>query len=81
MNLLQGPGAGAHLLLSRATGGLAHHAALADEDNVTVRELLLKLASKTSLNLVESLELRNGHEDDLCSVETRRDVTSTTMTQ
>lgn len=43
MNLLEGARTGALLLDARDTGGLAHHAALADEDDVTVGELLLEL--------------------------------------
>lgn len=43
VNLLEGARAGAGLLGARAAGLLAHHAALADEDDVAVRELLLEL--------------------------------------
>lgn len=43
MNLLQGTGTGAHLLLCRATSGLALHPPLADEDDVSIGELLLEL--------------------------------------
>lgn len=48
MNLLEGARAGAGLLGARATGLLAHHAALADEDDVAVRELLLELVAGCS---------------------------------
>lgn len=43
MNLLEGTGTRTLLLDAGATGGLAHHAALSDEDDVTVGELLLEL--------------------------------------
>ena len=43
MNLLEGTGTGSLLLDAGATGRLAHHAALTDEDDVTVGELLLEL--------------------------------------
>jgi hypothetical protein len=64
VNLLEGAGTGALLLDAGATGGLAHHAALADEDDVAVRELLLELAGEATLDLVERLDLGNGDEDD-----------------
>lgn len=47
VDLLQRPASGALLLHSRDTGGLAHHAALADEHDVSVRELLLELPSES----------------------------------
>ena len=50
VNLLEGARAGAGLLGARAAGLLAHHAALADEDDVTVRELLLELQGGVSLS-------------------------------
>jgi len=43
VNLLEGTGTGSLLLDAGATGRLAHHAALTDEDDVTVGELLLEL--------------------------------------
>jgi hypothetical protein len=46
------------------TGRLGHNTALGDEKDVAVRELLLKLAGESLLNLVEGLQLRNGNEDD-----------------
>ena len=48
VNLLEGARTGALLLDARAAGGLAHHAALADEDDVAVRELLLELAGEAA---------------------------------
>ena len=48
VNLLEGARARALLLDARAAGRLAHHAALADEDDVAVRELLLELAGKAA---------------------------------
>jgi hypothetical protein len=44
--------------------GLGHDAALSDEENVTVRELLLELTGESLLDLVEGLELRNRDEDN-----------------
>lgn len=64
VNLLEGTGTGSLLLDAGATGGLAHHAALTDEDDVTVGELLLELTSETTLDLVESLDLGDGDEDN-----------------
>lgn len=49
VDLLERARAGALLLDARDTGRLAHHAALADEDDVAVRELLLELASEAGL--------------------------------
>jgi len=48
VNLLEGARARALLLDARAAGRLAHHAALADEDDVAVRELLLELAGEAA---------------------------------
>lgn len=55
---------GTGLLLTRVTSGLGHDATLSNEKNVAVRELLLELAGKSLLDLVEGLQLRNGDEDD-----------------
>ena len=57
-------GAGAHLLGTGSAGGLGHDAALSNEDNVAVRELLLELTGEAALDLVESLQLGDGDEDD-----------------
>jgi hypothetical protein len=40
MHLLQSTGAGALLLLSGASGGLAHHSSLANEDDMAIGEFL-----------------------------------------
>ena len=47
VNLLEGSASGSLLLHSGNTGGLSHHSSLSDEDNVSVRELLLELSSKS----------------------------------
>jgi hypothetical protein len=52
------------LLLARVASGLGHDATLSNEQDVAVRELLLELASESLLNLVESLQLGNGDEND-----------------
>ncbi len=64
MDLLEGTRAGALLLDARDAGRLAHHAALSDEEDMAVGELLLELAGEATLDLVESLELGDGDEDD-----------------
>ena len=46
MHLLEGARARALLLDARDAGGLAHHAALADENDVAIRKLLLELAGE-----------------------------------
>jgi hypothetical protein len=46
------------------TSRLRHDTALSNEENVTVRELLLELTGESLLDLVEGLELRNGNEDN-----------------
>jgi len=55
---------GTGLLLTRVTSGLGHDATLSNEKDVAVRELLLELAGKSLLDLVEGLQLRNRDEDD-----------------
>lgn len=47
VNLLEGAGAGAWLLGARVAAWLADHAALGDEDDVTVGELLLELTGQS----------------------------------
>lgn len=49
MNLLESTGSGSLLLDSGNTGGLPHHSTLANEDDVTVGELLLELTSETEI--------------------------------
>jgi hypothetical protein len=44
--------------------GLGQNPSLGDEDDVLAGELLLQLADKPGLDLLEGLELRHGHEDD-----------------
>jgi hypothetical protein len=60
----QSAGSWASLLLARVTSRLRHDTALSNEENVTVRELLLELTGESLLDLVEGLELRNGNEDN-----------------
>ena len=48
MNIGEGARTGTLLLDARPTSGLGQHAALGNEDNVTVGELLLKLARQPS---------------------------------
>jgi hypothetical protein len=55
---------GTGLLLARVASGLGHDATLSNEKDVAVRELLLELAGKSLLDLVEGLQLRNRDEDD-----------------
>jgi hypothetical protein len=45
----EGAGAGAHLLGTGSAGGLGHDAALGNEDDVAVRELLLELTGESIL--------------------------------
>ncbi len=46
MNVREGAGTGALLLYAGGAGRLAEHPTLSDEDNVTVRELLLELTGQ-----------------------------------
>jgi hypothetical protein len=55
---------GTRLLGVVTTAGNSQDTTLSNEDNVTVRELLLELTGKTSLNLVESSLARDGDKDD-----------------
>jgi hypothetical protein len=55
---------GTSLLLARVASRLGHDATLSNEKDMAVRELLLKLAGESLLDLVEGLQLRNGDEDD-----------------
>jgi hypothetical protein len=55
---------GTRLLTVVTTTGNSQDTTLSNENNVTVRELLLELTSKTSLNLVETRLAGNGDEDD-----------------
>lgn len=64
MDSSQSAGSWARLLLARVASGLGHDAALSDEENVAVRELLLELTGESLLDLVEGLELRNRDEDN-----------------
>ena len=64
MDSSQSAGSWARLLLARVASGLGHDAALSNEENVTVRELLLELTGESLLDLVEGLELRNRDEDN-----------------
>lgn len=47
VNLLEGPASRSLLLHSRNSGRLSHHSTLANEDNVSVRELLLELSCES----------------------------------
>ena len=59
----EGPGCGAGLLEGAGPAGLPQDAALGNKHNVLAAELLLKLTDEPGLDLVESLEEGNGHED------------------
>lgn len=48
----------------RLAAGLGEDGALSDENNVTVRELLLELTGQSLLDLVDSGEKRRGNEND-----------------
>jgi len=55
--------AGTLLLDARAAAGKGEDAALSDEDNVAVGELLLELTGESLLHLVEPRQERDGHKD------------------
>ena len=55
MNGSQGAGTGAHLLGTGSTGRLGHDAALSQEDNVAIRELLLELTGESVKRNANSL--------------------------
>jgi hypothetical protein len=52
------------LLTVVATARNSQDTTLSNENDVTIRELLLEFTSKTSLNLVETSLARDGDEDD-----------------
>lgn len=52
------------LLTVVATTRNSQDTTLSNENNVTIRELLLEFTSKTSLNLVETSLARDGDKDD-----------------
>ena len=55
--------AGPGLRRTAVAGGLAHDAALTNEYDVVVRELLLELTREPLLDALEGLELGHGHKD------------------
>ena len=59
----EGPGCGAGLLEGAGPAGLPQDAALGNKHDVLAAELLLKLTDEPGLDLVESLEEGDGHED------------------
>ena len=48
--------------------GRLHNAALGNNDDVLARELLLELADEADADLLERLELGNGHKQDDCAL-------------
>merc|ERR1719233_2270031 len=64
---LQGAGPGSLLLqLVCLPSGLGQDGSLSDEHNMLSTELLLQLTDQPCLNLLESFQLRNWHEDHDC---------------
>mmetsp|Transcript_71692 Transcript_71692/g.108287 ORF Transcript_71692/g.108287 Transcript_71692/m.108287 type:complete len:200 (-) Transcript_71692:16-615(-) len=65
MDVCEGAGARAGSLLhGLAVEGLGKDGALGNNDNMLATELLLQLADKSGLDLVEVLKLSEGDEDD-----------------
>jgi hypothetical protein len=60
----QGARSGTRLLTVVATARNSQDAALGNENNVTVRELLLKLTGDLGLDLLERLLVGDGNEDN-----------------
>jgi hypothetical protein len=60
----QGTGSGTRLLTVVAATRNSQDAALGNENNVTVRELLLKLTGDLGLDLLERLLVGDGNEDN-----------------
>ena len=47
MNGLEGTASGSHLLCARFSGGLGHHSALGDKEDVNARELLFQFTGQS----------------------------------
>lgn len=60
----QGTRARTHLGDTRSASRFLKDATLSDQENVTVREFLFEFTNKTSLDLMETLEVRDRDKDD-----------------